>query len=405
VAHDILNDSYENMVQRAIEIASDLTSDRLTNLTAYLDSALGCPPSRRDNSHVDPESCIEMEEAIGSDADLVGGELSSQLLELMNCSEMNLYNAKLAVDCCLSKLDEIHQNLDRETAQHETGARQLLASMNEISIEKARVKADERQRYESLIAQYCHLRFQELITRFVKVYYRVITKSLDVAKGMLLRCQSQVELIARDFEVEDEIHDTEADSGFNLDLLLTESVAQEINQHISKTELQVFESMIKESGGYLKLLNEPAVWQNQLPKQIRTAAQRVLADSNKKISLDKVIAQNSVEPERFAKWLNEKMCDARPLVDNCGGASRLMIGMPALSSKSVIPELLEKQFSVKGCTINGTQGNFVLCFEGEDISLASVAYRLLETRPDAIELVKRIQTRNDVDWKTLDDLL
>ena len=76
-----------------------------------------------------------------------------------------------------------------------------------------------------------------------------------------------------------------------------------------------------------------------------------------------------------------------------------------LSSKSLIPKLLEKQFSVKGCTINGTQGNFVLCFEGEDISLANVAYRLLEARPDAIELVKRIQTRNDIEWTTLDDLL
>jgi hypothetical protein len=30
---------------------------------------------------------------------------------------------------------------------------------------------------------------------------------------------------------------------------------------------------------------------------------------------------------------------------------------------------------------------------------------LLQARPDAIELVKRIHTRTDVKWTTLDDLL
>ena len=47
----------------------------------------------------------------------------------------------------------------------------------------------------------------------------------------------------------------------------------------------------------------------------------------------------------------------------------------------------------------------MICFEGEEIALANVAFRLLEARPDAIELVKRIHTRNDVEWSTLDDLL
>lgn len=404
-AHSILDDSFAQIVDGAREIATGNSRDRLSNLRAYLDGALGCPPSRRDTSHVDPEVCVEMEEAVGSDADLIGSQLSSRLLEMMDRKEMNLFNVKLSVDCCISKLQTLSDNLGRFAIQCDHKTEQLISSMNEIPIVKVRTKTDEREKFESLFSEYCKARFQEFATRFSKVYFRVIIKSLQVAKGMLARCQSQVEMIARDFESVDEIHATEADEGFNLDLLLSDSVAQEIKQHITKTELQVYESTIKERGGYLKLLNEPAVWQNQLPGQIRTAAQRVLADAFKKISLDKVITQNSIEPERFAKWLNDKMLNARPLVDDCGGATRLLVGLPVLSSKSVIPDLLEKQFSVKGCTINGTQGNFVLCFEGEDISLANVAYRLLETRPDAIELVKRIQTRNDVDWKTLDDLL
>ena len=66
---------------------------------------------------------------------------------------------------------------------------------------------------------------------------------------------------------------------------------------------------------------------------------------------------------------------------------------------------MEHHFHMKQKAINGTYGNFVICFECEDVSLASVAFRLLEDRPDAVELVKRLHTRNDIQWSTLADLL
>lgn len=404
-ANEILDDSFQSIVDGAKEIAVSPSKGRLSNMIAYLDGALGCPPSRRDTSHVDPEVCVEMEEAVGSDADLAGGKLSNHLMGMMDGSEMNLHNLQMAVSCCISKLEMLCEDMGRSSTQFETKSAQLMQAMEEFSMEKVLAKADERARYEALFDEYCQMRFQEFVARFSRTFYRVVTKSMEVAKGMLVRCQSQVEMIASEFEGEDEMDTADADGSFSFDSMLSESVTQEIYQHISKTEIQVYESTIKERGGYLKLLNEPGVWQNQVPGQIRKSAQRVLADAYKKISLDEVISANAVEPERFAIWLNEKMLDSRPLVDDCGGATRLLIGLPSLSSKSVIPDLMEKQFSVKGCSINGTQGDFVLCLEGEDISLANVAYRLLEARPDAIELVKRIQTRNDIEWNTLDDLL
>ena len=167
----------------------------------------------------------------------------------------------------------------------------------------------------------------------------------------------------------------------------------------------VYENLIEARGGYVTSLNEPAVWQGQLSFEIRNQAQRVLSEAYKKVSLEKVIAQNNIEPERLVKWLNEKMLEAKPDVDDCGGGSRLLVGMPELTTDDSLEDLLQKQFDIQGSPIRGTHGNFVMCFEAEDLSLANVAYRLLQARPDAIELVKRIHTRNDVDWTTLDDLL
>ena len=174
---------------------------------------------------------------------------------------------------------------------------------------------------------------------------------------------------------------------------------------ISQTELQVYESIAKERGGFLKMLNEPLLWQERLAKEFRDSIQKVLSNAFKKVSLESVILQNNIGPEQLVKWLNEKIVDAKPTLDSCGGSSRLLIGLPSLSSGSMLPEMLEKQFQLKGCDLKGTSGNFVLCFEAENVSFANVAFRLLEARPDAIELVKRIQTRKDIEWTTLDDLL
>ena len=79
--------------------------------------------------------------------------------------------------------------------------------------------------------------------------------------------------------------------------------------------------------------------------------------------------------------------------------------MPSLSEDNSLETVLAKQFELEACTIRGTDGSFAFCLEGEGIGLANVAFRLLQERPDVLELVKRIQTRSDIEWKTLDDLL
>ena len=139
--------------------------------------------------------------------------------------------------------------------------------------------------------------------------------------------------------------------------------------------------------------------------EVSKQAQRVLADAYKKLSLDQVLAENSVPPEQLAKWLNDQMRRASPNVNDCGGGTRLLIGIPSLSEDNSLETTLSKQFELQACTIRGTDGSFTFCFEGEGVGLANVAYRLLQERPDVLELVKRIPTRCDVECKSLNDLL
>ena len=172
-----------------------------------------------------------------------------------------------------------------------------------------------------------------------------------------------------------------------------------------RTEELVYDSLISDYGGYNTALESSALWQNQLQAEVSKQAQRVLADAYKKLSLDQVLAENSVPPEQLAKWLNDQMRRASPNVNDCGGGTRLLIGIPSLSEDNSLETTLSKQFELQACTIRGTDGSFTFCFEGEGVGLANVAYRLLQERPDVLELVKRIPTRCDVEWKSLNDLL
>ena len=381
------------------------SDNRLLELSAYFDNALGCPPSRRDTSHVDPSICLEMEELVGNEANVIGDQLATQITNMIDEEKMQLHNSKISVESCIAKLNGQRKLLDQAAAQSESNHGKRLTQLMEIPFEKVRSKSSEQEKFSGLVEEYCAERFQEFVMRYAKAYYRGVSNSLNATSLMISRFVDQMESINDEFDAVDQIEDAERMVGFSMDRLLSDSIEQETQQHILKTELQVYESLIKERGGYLAILNEPSLFKTKLPAEIRFAAQQVLADAYRKVSLEKVIAKNNVGPEQLVKWLRERIREARPQVDDCGGASRLMIGLPELSGDSVLPKIFEQQFNLKACTIKGTQGNFVICFEGEDIALANVAYRLLEARPDAIELVKRIHTRNDIQWTTLDDLL
>ena len=84
---------------------------------------------------------------------------------------------------------------------------------------------------------------------------------------------------------------------------------------------------------------------------------------------------------------------------------RLLVGLPTHAEECCVAEMIESKCKLKNLAVNGTSGKLTLCFEAEDLSLAAVAFRLLAKRPDAVELVKRIHSRADVDWTALDDLL
>ena len=395
---------YEAIAQGAQDILLGSSSDLLSHMQSYLDGALGCPPSRKDSSHLDPEVCLQLDELLRNESLAIGDQISTAIFELLSGSNLELSRAKSAVTCWNQELAKSIDQLSNATILCEENIQAQLLQFEDIFAEKARNRSIERQNCESILADYCQLRLEEFILRHAKHFYRGIRNGLVAADCLVSNYLNSLCKLVQNFVKATDLSEALGESNYSIDNMLHESIEAELENHVSKTEIQIYESVVRELGGYRKMLDDSTCLQHRLPSEIQSAAQRVLADAYKKISLESVIAKNNVGPEQLVKWLNEKIRHARPVIDDCGGSSRIMLGIPALTNPAGLPEMFQRQFGLNVKAINGTRGSLVICFEVENISLANVAYRLLRARPDAIELVKRIHTRNDIEWSTLNDL-
>ncbi len=364
-----------------------------------MDDVFGSTMSRREQSGAeDPISCLELENFIGHEAIKGGDELSVELINLLDTESLDLSLVSKCVKLAQDLLGQWSLNLGALIEQEEDFMQQTLTAITQLN-------GKNQASLDSLLSDYFSRRKNEFLLRFTKEFMRVIQRSLNSAIIISNKFKTHLQLVASQFPKETTLPEIESEDGFNMDFLMNQSVHANLEEQIERTEIQVYESLIRDRGGFLESLNESSVWQHRLPSEIREASQRVLADAYQKLCLDDIIVNCKVKPEQLIRWLNEKLAAARPEINNCGGAMRLMLGLPTFSQCNHVAELVESHFHMKQKSINGTYGNFVLVFECEDVSLASVAFRLLEDRPDAIELVKRIHTRGDVQWSSLSDLL
>ena len=394
----VSNDATEQVIRSKGNLREDLV--------AYVDGIFGCQANRQDDEYQEPEVCLQLSERLDNKAMVTGDNLCTSILALLQQPQFDLRSANTAREQCQKEFKRLSDKMEAVADEGSRAAADLLSMLNRLSLGDERQKDGNRDKVHEIVSQYVDLRFQEFAAEVCARYYRNCRSTLAYVDERVNQFRRQLEMISEHFSCQDEFLKDESADQFNMDRLLTESIEKDLQAHVARTETQVYESLIRERGGYLEAMSSQGCWYHRLPGTIRSSAQQVLADAYKKLSLEKVITSNNLRLEQLVKWLNQKIKQARPVIDDCGGASRILIGLPLLSTdNSTLPELMKSQFTVPSIPINGTLGNVVICFEAEDVSLASVAYRLLETRPDAIELVTRLHTRNDVNWTTLNDLL
>lgn len=278
------------------------------------------------------------------------------------------------------------------------------------AIEEYQRPKEEEEFSESTLVEYlrqlCAVRESEFVDRIAKEFVQIILNDLQPINTIVHQVKMNLQVVASEYFDSGSAYDIEnGENAFDPQRIMIDQVEQKLDHMADQVERIIYHSLIVPEGGFQHVLTDYSILRYNLPSRMRAAAQEVICNVNESLSIENMIRENEIAPEQLFQWMSTLINEAKPLVNDCGGRMRLLVGQPVYSGESRIPKLIEMNCRLKSAAINGTDGKIAICFEADDLSLASVAYRLLVKRPDAVELVKRIHTRDDVDWTSLDDLL
>lgn len=373
------------------------------DIDLYFDQLFDVPHWRRESvGGINSELLLAVENEISAVGQSIGSQLSLRILDQIRTNEVTLKRSAGALDASrnriLNELKSVGQGLQSYgSTMH--GLQQQFAS------EAASLSGEELQQYkQQFVEKYGKIRFQEFALRCCDHQFRVIKSSLVSTQEMIKKYRLQLNAVGEKFDVEEESKKS-AKYTPTIQQMLVNSILDDQAQLISMVEKLVVDEISSDGETFLAFLSDTVRSQQFLPGMVREAAQKVLSNAFDKISIDDVIAKNDIQPAALKSWLNELMNEATPFVTDCGGTASMMLGQPRKAPKSIIPSMVTDCFNVNLKEISGTTGDLVLCFEAEQISLANVAYSILTDAPEAIEITKRIHSRTDIDWTTLDDLM
>ncbi len=396
-----------NLLCDAREVLESAECDHREALSNFFDSVFGVGPQLRKVGYQEPQLVKMFEESIGKAAFPVGDRVAESVYECLQQDRLDLAEPRELVKVCLNRLDQAKSRLDAAARGCESQLSELLSLIEEFAAHrKLKDTTDTREMFEQALQSYCQYRWNEFVIRNSRNYCLIIRKSVLSVESMLENYTSRIGDLGERFDVTEFPYlEPQNHQPFDLEKLMMDTLLQSQSKLVERMEIQIFEELVRGKGSFLDLLQETFAVEQALPAKIREIAIQVVTDAYKKISVDQVIEKNQISPQQVLGWLDEQLKQAFPEVNHCGGGVRLLAGFPQHAEESKLPKQIEEQFGIRAASVGGTSGDFVLCYEGEDVSLASVAFRLLESRPDAADLSKRIHCRKDVDWSTLDDLL
>ena len=258
---------------------------------------------------------------------------------------------------------------------------------------------------DDCLSKLCIEKENEFVGRYIRQFVEIMINDLLPIDTFIGQLKHTLQMIDAEFAVIDPAFDQKPTEVFNLENLMLEHVESRLDAMAETVAKSVYRSLIEPEGGFHRALMDYSIQKYSLPAEMRAAAMKEICNANDSLSVETLLRENACAPEQMFQWLNGFINRAKPMVNDCGGRMSMLIATPIRAEENRIPSMIESNHQLKNVAISGTSGKIAICFEAEDLSLASVAFRLLVKRPDAVELVKRIHTRSDINWTSLDDLL
>ncbi len=182
---------------------------------------------------------------------------------------------------------------------------------------------------------------------------------------------------------------------------IIDTVQSEFDKMVTVADVQFNQRELRGYNGLYDMVNDRAAGFRQLPGHLKAICQLLIIDCLHKFDLDQLLLDSQLDKTKLNSWIDDKLKLARPLTRNCGGAARLMIGVPELSSNTKFIEALSQGADYEPTVIKGLHGDCVFSFEVRDIPLDNLAVSLIEPHTGCKELIHRLHVRADIDWTNL----
>ena len=349
-----------------------------------------------------PPVCKKLEKWARQLASQFGAQISQSIASLFEVECLDIRAAILATegfcDWIQNQRAAIRKSIEK--------LRKQLSIVEMETIQWASKEPEERTySLDKLLGQYIEINVRELRLRYCERMFQLTNAQVNnSAEQNTILIQNLEATIGSRFGVESHSPLQKSESP-QFDRIFATALEERLPELVTRVELQMYRELIQPKGGYFTAINDQNCLSYLIPDFMRRFAQIEIATASSGLDLDSSIAQNNLDTDQVKDWVSETERNAIPMIDDVGGKFRQLVSSPGNVPDSQLSKCFQKPAQPRVESIESTFGDIVLVSETEDVPIANVAFRLLQSRPDCIELTKRLHTRNDVDWPTLEDLL
>jgi hypothetical protein len=382
-----------------------------TRISQLLDSLLG-PRSPEESCQPQEPGTLEM--VAGpfrqDTAKKLSDEIRSWVLAQVDDESIRIQGAQwlarwIGAHCKATdeKLNGLHKNVNGELAQVDANLKALHAAF---------AKPKGRQREPSaahLLNQLCRLRLYKYVVAGVASVVQGVKGQVSLIDDEVMDLGRGLRHLADQFDTSRTLDDLAAEpDDTSLSARLQRRVAATVSEQISETadrlNERLQEDILAECGGLRNLLSEGRK-HNLLPARLRASIRRTLVESLRRVDVASLLFSGDDEGEQETRVLEECLKASQPKLLPCGGAKRLLVLLPD-GSRCVRPlEVMHSELNETPSAATNNSGDFVICYEIEQMSLTQAAVTLIDGRRDFAEFADRLHTRTDVDWANLPDLV
>ena len=328
----------------------------------------------------------------------LGKRCTEWIGSLVDRRELRVPGAQRVVELCAEQLDAIH----KASREYQSAWEQRLTSFENQQLSKpnrrrsAAVAVDLRDQAK----QYAETRLQHLLEKSVGDLIRGIAAQVNTAMDHLQELAKDLNQLADEFAVPPTVCEpsstvSQTDRSVRL-LKVLRSQEATLIQQVDRDLASSFFSSQRRLSQMLGRMES----RQRLKSAVRKSSRHAILQIIKKFNVELVSQDAS---DLGSKVVQELVHQARPCFAESGGAQRLLVITPDSLKDGRLADEIQRTAGQEPTSVPDQDGDVVVCYDREQVSLEQIAARIIGARRDYIEIARRLHTRADVEWSSLSD--